>query len=89
MDTTALMSELIKVLGPIGFILWLVHRTTTHTVPRLAKESMEAQERARQDFKEMLTHQRETFLSEIQREREVYREHLDRIIETIKETGKR
>ena len=77
------MVELIKVLGPMGFILWLVHRVTTHTMPRLAQSYLESEEKARQDFKEMLSHQREAFTEEMHREREVHGQYVERIISAL------
>lgn len=82
---TSLIAEAIKVLGPMGFILWLVHRNTTHTIPRLAKDYMDSQDKARQDFKEILVDQRETFIREMQREREVHGQSVDSIVDSIKE----
>lgn len=50
MVSTELLTQLVSALGPMGFVMWLVHRTTTHTIPRLAKQFEEATERARQDY---------------------------------------
>ena len=56
-----LMMELLQALGPMGFIFWLVHRTTTHTVPRLAKSFEEGIDKQRIDFKELAKQQHESF----------------------------
>jgi glutathionylspermidine synthase len=85
MDSSMLV-QLIGDLGSLGFILWLVHRTTTHTIPRLAKEFAEATEKLRQDFKEILQAQREDFRRELEREREINGKQTERIIEAIRET---
>jgi len=78
-----MMYELIKVLGPMGFILWLVHRNTTHTIPKLAKDFKDSQDTARQDFKEVLHDQREIFLQESQREREAHGQYIKQIAAAI------
>lgn len=54
MDPTKIMVDLISALGPMGFVFWLVWRTTSHTIPRLAKGFEDGIEKQRQDFKEML-----------------------------------
>ena len=53
--------ELIKVFGPMGFIMWLSWHTTTRTIPALVdafKESLKCQ---RADFREINTQQRADF----------------------------
>ena len=58
---SGMMMELVQVLGPMGFVMWLVHRTTTHTTPKMAKSFEEVIERQRADFKEMLAQQRKDY----------------------------
>jgi hypothetical protein len=67
-----LMVQLVSALGPMGFVMWLVWRTTNHTIPRLAKNFEEALDRERADFKSIITDQREDFRRELDREREIY-----------------
>lgn len=54
-STTSIMVDLISALGPMGFVFWLVWRTTSHTIPRLANDFRDGIEKQRQDFKEMLS----------------------------------
>ena len=90
--------ELVSSLGTFGFVLWLVHRTTTHTIPRLAADNdkrqgiqradfIAAQEQTRDDFREALTETREAFQREMEREREVHGKHIDQLISAIREAG--
>lgn len=81
-------TQLIGDLGSLGFILYLVHRTTTHTIPRLAAEYMESEKRAREDFREILKQQRSDFRTELEREREVNSISTDRIVEAMRTFGK-
>jgi len=80
--------SLIADLGAMGFILYLVHRTTTHTIPRLADSYMQGEAKQRADFKDALRSQREDFLSALEREREVQNGQADRIIDAIREIKK-
>lgn len=59
--STDILMELITALGPMGFVMWLVHRTTTHTIPRLAKSFEDNIRNQRDDFKEMMTQQRSDY----------------------------
>ena len=91
---TQMMVELVSNLGSLGFILWLAHRLTTQTFPRLAQENNEAQATARKenneaqavtrkDFKESLALQRDDFRREMDREREIHGQQTSRIIDAI------
>lgn len=93
-----MLVELVSSLGTFGFVLWLVHRTTTHTIPRLAAENAARQETqradfidamgvTRDDFKESLAAQREAFQREMEREREVHGKHIDRLVDAIRESA--
>ncbi|HSC15014.1 MAG TPA: hypothetical protein VLI71_07845 [Gammaproteobacteria bacterium] len=66
-----LLTQLISALGPMGFVMWLVHRTTTHTIPRLAKSFEEALDRERADYKAALSEQRGDLLRLVEREHQV------------------
>lgn len=83
-DAQMLMS-LIGDLGALGFVLWMAWRMTNHTIPRLAKSFEDATDRQRNDFKEMLKEQRDSCATMMEREREVHGQHVDRIVETLKE----
>ena len=81
--------NLISDLGALGFILWLVHRTTTHTVPRLARSFEDAVERQRQTFIEELRIVRGEFKDEIKTEREFFGSQIERLtgaVESLEET---
>lgn len=69
----------------IAFILWLVHRMTTVTIPRIAAEFREGLENQREDFKEALKTQREQFAIEMERERQNHSAIVERVIDAIKE----
>ncbi len=90
--------ELVSSLGTIGFVLWLVHRMTTHTIPRLVAENAARQEvqredfiaaqvQTRDDFRKALTEQRQAFQREMEREREVHGSHIDQVIAAIREAA--
>jgi len=80
-----MLLQLVGDLGSLGFILWLVHRTTTHTIPRLAKEYMTGEERLREDFKSILNQQREDFMKALERERQILTDQTERIIQAIRD----
>lgn len=82
---TGFFVTLIGDLGSLGFILYLVHRTTTHTIPRLAAEYMQSEQRLREDFKIILTEQRGDFLGALDRERQIQSDQTDRIIQAIRD----
>ena len=69
--------ELIKLLGPMGFIMYLVWKFQHHTIPRLASENHAAQKQQREDFKDILKQQLQKF-DEMQRTQQ---EFFQRIIE--------
>lgn len=66
---TNIFVELIGNLGAMGFIFWLVHRTTTHTIPRLAENFEQASKEQREDFRKILESQREDFKMQIDTQR--------------------
>jgi len=74
-----LLTQLLSALGPMGFVMWLVVRTTNHTIPRLAKSFEEALDRARVDFRSILTDQRTDFLALLDRERTIQVQLLDHL----------
>jgi hypothetical protein len=78
--------QLIGDLGSLGFILYLVHRTTTHTIPRLADAYIAAEDRLRQDFKEMLRIQRADFTEALERERQILTDQTERICIAIRDS---
>ena len=91
-----MLIELISSLGTFGFVLWLFHRTTTVTIPRMAAENasrqeqqrsdfLDAQRVTREDFRSALLNQRETFQREMEREREVHTRHVDTLVQAIRE----
>lgn len=84
-----LMTQLVSALGPMGFVMWLVYRTTHYTIPRLAKGFEEAIDRQRNDFKEIVAEQRQDFLREMGREREVHTEQMDRLASAVERLADR
>jgi len=83
-----MLVQLMGDLGSLGFILYLVHRTTTHTIPRLADAYIVAEERLRQDFKEMLQIQRHDFTDALERERQILTDQTERICIAIRDLSK-
>lgn len=76
------MMNLVGNLGALGFIFWLVWRTTNHTIPRLAEsfekaiseqrlDHKEELDRARADYIKALTDQRTDFCTQLERERQL------------------
>jgi len=84
-----MLSQLISALGPMGFVMWLVWRTTNHTIPRLAKGFEDAIERQRIDFKESLKEMREGFFREMDRERETHTRRVDRFADAVEKLAAR
>lgn len=82
-DPGAILTDLVSALGPMGFVMWLVWRTTHHTIPRLAKSFEDAIDRQRADFKEMAMHQRQDFAREMDRERAVHSAQMDRLATAV------
>lgn len=95
-----LIVTLVTDLGAFGFILWLVHRTFSHTIPRLAstfekgihtmqKAFSEAADKQRADFKEMVQNQRSDFERIIQREQAIHEAQTDKMVKAIEDLGRR
>jgi hypothetical protein len=78
-----ILTQLVSALGPMGFVMWLVWRTTHHTIPRLAKSFEDATDRQRVDFKEIMHDQRQSFQQEMEHEREAHTKQMDRLAEAI------
>jgi hypothetical protein len=78
-----LLTSLVSALGPMGFVMWLVYRTTNHTIPRLAKNFEEALDRQRMDFKEIISNQRADFARELERERDISKDQMARVFKSI------
>lgn len=86
---TSFFIELVGNLGSLGFILWLVWRTTNHTIPRLAKGFEDNIKEARTDFKELLNKQRDDFRISLNEQRQAHKNEIDTIIDLVrKENGK-
>lgn len=88
MDSSELVTQLISAFGPMGFVMWLVWRTTNHTIPRLAQSFEAAIERQRQDFGSMIQQQRMDFERMILREQEIHKEHVDRLVGLVSNGSK-
>jgi len=91
-----LLVDLISNLGSLGFVFWLVLRTTNHTIPRLAKSFEESMKqtredfrdigiRTRDDFREILEETRSFYAAQIERERQFNELQNNRLIEALKE----
>jgi hypothetical protein len=85
--------ELVSQLGSMGFILWLVWRTTNHTIPRLAKSFEDSTKEARNDFKEILALERGAFLEALKSERAFFEKQIEArgrevttVVEILKQT---
>lgn len=62
--------------GAMGLIVWLVKRTFSHTIPRLAGDFKESLEKQAEVFQEEIHAQRDFFQDEIRNQRESFREEL-------------
>ena len=88
--------DILSQLPPLAFIMWLVWRTTNHTIPRLA-ESFEANLReAREDFKEMLHQERKDFREMLEKEHEFFEKQMEaktrevtQVVDLLKKTHSR
>jgi len=83
-----LLTQLVAALGPMGFVMWLVWRTTNHTIPRLAKSFEEGVDRQRLDFRQMMTEQRADFMRELALERELRERQMDRFASATEKLAK-
>jgi len=75
-------------LGAMGFILWLTHRLTTHTIPRLADTFEASVRQQRADFREALAEQRSDFREWNQREHENHLEQSKALVESMRELAR-
>lgn len=82
MEQTLLVS-LLSDLGSMGFILWLTHRLTTETIPRLARQFEVATEKQRMDFKDILAQQRADHLVALERTDRLHEAHVTRIVDAV------
>lgn len=91
-----LMMNLVGNLGALGFIFWLVWRTTNHTIPRLAesfekgiteqrKDHKEEMDRARADYLQALVQQRSDFCAQLERERQLLSDRSVEIATALKD----
>jgi hypothetical protein len=91
-----LVFELINSLGPVGFIFWLVWRTTNRTIPRIVKNNEERikdqrddflreSKIMREDFISVMSQQRDFFKEQIEREREIYQGQTTQVVDALKE----
>lgn len=86
--------ELSKIFGPMGFLMFMMWRFQNDTIPRLTRESHEAQKRQRQDFRdeaalqrqdfrEMSAQQRADFERMMKREQDLNAENTAKIVDAI------
>jgi len=83
-----LIVSLVGDLGAMGFILYLTHHLTTHTIPRLARQFEEAIDKQRADFKETLAQQRQDFQHWIEREQQVHLDEVTKLTEALKDIAR-
>ena len=88
MGSPELLTQLVSALGPMGFVMWLVWRTTNHTIPRLAQAFEEAIERQRTDFKAMMKEQRDDLHRFLEREQDTHMKQTDKMVKAIEELSK-
>jgi len=89
---TGMYINLFSNLGALTFILWLVWRTTNHTIPRLAKSFEDGLEKARLEYRETLAQQRQDFRDILCEQRDFFADRIeseetktDKIIQALKE----
>lgn len=61
MQDYGVIMDVVGNVGALGIVFWLVHRTFSHTIPRLSKDFTAAIKEARDDFKEALRTQSTDF----------------------------
>ena len=94
MENPQLIVSLVTDLGAFGFILWLIQRTFSHTIPRLAKDFQDAvaamqvafeksTDKQREDFREIVLLQRKDFERVLQREQEIHAVQTDKIVQAL------
>ena len=79
--TPELLLNLTSNLGAVGFILWLAHRLTTVTIPRMTESFTAATQKQREDFRHALDAQREDFVAACERESERSAERLKAVMD--------
>ena len=70
----SMIVELVGNVGAIGIVIWLVIRTTNHTIPRLAKQHEDSIEKQRSDFKEIISKTSEAFENGLEKQRQDYKD---------------
>ncbi len=83
METPEAWINLLSNVPALGFVLWLSHRMTTHTIPRLANAFQDGIKQQRDDFREAMRLQRDDFFCLLQRERDAHKDQIDRLIDAI------
>jgi cAMP phosphodiesterase len=88
------MFNIVGDLGAMGIVLWLVIRTTNHTIPKLASTFEEGLRTARADFKAALELQREDFYTFVQEQRTYFadqikqeHQHIDHIANLLEKSN--
>lgn len=95
-DDFSFIIDLVGNLGALGFIFWLVWRTTNHTIPRLASSFEDALKLQREDFKVVTAQERQDFhnhvvshrdffAAQMERERQVNSQQIDKLVEALKD----
>lgn len=75
-------------LGAMAFVLYLSHRMTTHTIPRLAEQYSESSRAQRDDFREALAQQRCDFERWQQREVDASAKQFASVAEGLKDIAR-
>ncbi len=86
---TQMLIALVSDLGSLGFILWMTHRLTTNTIPRLAGQFEVATKEQRKDFKEMLKDQADAHQALLKEQREMFEERAKREEQLFLQTTER
>jgi hypothetical protein len=79
------MFNLVSNLGALGFIFWLVWRTTNHTIPRLAEDFQKGLKEARDDYRMSSKQQRDDLCKFFAEQLASERSKIDRLVDSMRD----
>ena len=82
------MVDILADLGALGFVMWLVHRTMTHTIPEMAKSFLNAVQSIQATFEEMFKLQRTDFERIVQREQAFHEEQTNKVVQALEDLAR-
>lgn len=85
MENYDVMFNLVSNLGALGFIFWLVWRTTNHTIPRLAEDFKNGLKEARDDYRATAKQQRDDLCKFFAEQLASERSKIDRLVDSMRD----